>query len=382
MGNSCMKSCNKKIILVKKNELNVEDIIKEIQINDDKKSIFNSNKKSYYSVGIKNSKLSSNKLGSNLKKSLSKNSSIKNQSNENKDKDKEEKKDNLVNKVSKKNSNLNVLKKNKSKENSSINNKKGTQELEKYNSNKNSSNNSDNNSNNFNNSKKFPIDNSINEKELINLQNIIFIDNHNEKYNDNDKIDNHLQIRHYEINEKYTKLFLEEINSMRKNCSEYSNKIKKLINNIVKEDGNYYILSKQENFSGKTRLFLGIKAFEDAIKILEKNENKNLPCFELIEDLRIPFPYDNIEKFKENNYMKKKFNEIENKLKGKYEVFSYHYDVTFKDAEFSIIMQIVDDNNSNKKRQNNLLNKEYKYIGITCGEISNERISVYLVFAK
>jgi len=188
---------------------------------------------------------------------------------------------------------------------------------------------------------------------------------------------------HEEFNEKYSKLFLEEINFLRKNINLYAEKIKKLKDSIVIENGEYFLLSSHGgNFPRKSRLWSGEKAFEETLEILKKKENLKLPDFEHIEDLRIPFPYDNITLSKKSNYVKSKFHEIQIKLKEKYEVSSHHFEISFKDVEFSLTLQLIDDNNSNKKRLMNLLSEEHKYIGITCGEIGKDRINVYMLFAK
>ena len=356
-GNNCFKSCNKRIIIAKKAELNVEEIFKDInnQVDSNQKnSLFNSNKKSTYK---------------NLPRNSSKNVVR------------------HVDRIEKKNSNSNRL-----------------STPRKLSSNR--------NNNNLDIRKKTIQENSFlycnsdlsrgsqeNENAEISKKNTIvrksdFEDEEKEKDKDKEKIeyrnsDNlNLKISSMleEINDKYAVLFLNEINNLRQNLSEYIDKIRKYKEFIISENGENYILTKHESFPGKSKLYVGEKAFDDTIDILQKKENlnktKSLKKLELIKELKIPFPYNDIVKSKKITYVKSKFEELKVKLNGKYELTGYHLDISFKDIEFSTIMQLVDDNKGNKKRQLNLLNEENKYIGITCGEISNDRINVYFIFAK
>jgi len=63
-----------------------------------------------------------------------------------------------------------------------------------------------------------------------------------------------------------------------------------------------------------------------------------------------------------------------------YEYFAFHFDLDVICPLTSVILQVVDDNNFNFQRRNNILNPIYKYIGIVNKKIGN-RFCVYLTFA-
>lgn len=177
--------------------------------------------------------------------------------------------------------------------------------------------------------------------------------------------------------------FLKEINNARLNYISYCKKIDFYSKFIKKISNKYYLQididKKISNFS----LFKGPKSFEEAKTTLKSlQENYKLEKLQLVEELKIPFPYNNIPLAKSKKYIDSKFEELKLKMAGKYEVTNHHYDISFKDAELSILMQIIDDNLSNCRRRNNLLRKEAKYVGINYGLIGKDLIIVYLVFAK
>ncbi len=331
MGNACVKSCKKEVITLKKTELNVEELIKSVEPEEEAKlSLFNVNKKSSYTLApkISSRNFSDEKF---TKKRIDSHRKLNSRKNFNLDVKKNSIKENSfmyfdsdLSKGSYENENIEISKKNTFIKKPETSENKNVQE----------------------------------EKEILFLQE--------------------------EINEKYENLFLEEINYLRQNLWEYSEKIRKYMDYILTEEEDKFILSKHENHPGKSRLYIGEKAFYETIDLLiEKKISKTkLNKLEFIKDLKIPFPNEDIDKSKKISYVKSKFKELKNKLKGKYELTDYHMDITFKDVEFSTVMQIVDDNKGNKKRQKNLLNKENKYIGISCKEINNDRINVYFVFAK
>ena len=136
-------------------------------------------------------------------------------------------------------------------------------------------------------------------------------------------------------------------------------------------------------FISNSKLVEGLPAFKEAIKFLELYYKKYSSLKRLIHvsELKIPFPQD-LKLVEDNNYIKNKAYEIQKKLKDKYEITGYTYDITYKDAELSTIMQIVDDNYGNKNRRNNLLNKDINYIGINYKQLNDEQYAVYILLAK
>jgi len=69
-------------------------------------------------------------------------------------------------------------------------------------------------------------------------------------------------------------------------------------------------------------------------------------------------------------------------LGDKYKLLDFHYDCGTNNPEISSLLQLVDDNNSNKQRRNKILNKDYKYVGIALSKIKANRFCVYVTFAS
>lgn len=63
-----------------------------------------------------------------------------------------------------------------------------------------------------------------------------------------------------------------------------------------------------------------------------------------------------------------------------YKYFGFHFDLDAVCPLTSAVLQIVDDNFFHFQRRNNILNKDYKYIGVTNKKIGNN-FCVYLTFA-
>ena len=174
-----------------------------------------------------------------------------------------------------------------------------------------------------------------------------------------------------------------QINKLRNNCMTFSQKIDYYSNFIEEKNGNKYLEVKIGDSFSNCKLVEGLPAFKETIKFLDNfyKENSSLQRLKHITELKIPFPKDS-SLINDKNYIQSKAESIKKKLKGKYEVTGYTYDITYKDAEITTVMQIVDDNFGNKNRRKNLLNKEIKYIGINYKEINEEKYAVYILLAK
>ena len=174
-----------------------------------------------------------------------------------------------------------------------------------------------------------------------------------------------------------------QINKLRNNCLSYSKKIDFFSKFVEEIEGEKYLSLEMTEFISNSKLVEGLPAFKEAIKFLELYYKKYSSLKRLIHvsELKIPFPQD-LKLVEDNNYIKNKAYEIQKKLKDKYEITGYTYDITYKDAELSTIMQIVDDNYGNKNRRNNLLNKDINYIGINHKQLNDEQYAVYILLAK
>mgnify|MGYP003571458095 CR=1 FL=1 len=187
------------------------------------------------------------------------------------------------------------------------------------------------------------------------------------------------------IQEEYTQKYSEYpeqmvslINKIRQNPKEYADVIEDSIKNIIIEDNDKTTENPKFIYKHKVKVALtrGEPAFReaaDALRIMT-----SLPPLIFKEEICIPLP-DNMEDFKDSNYLKKKVKE----LLSKNEKINLFFKEMVKIPEVSALLMIVDDNlkkNSGKKR-NAILNKDYKYIGISYGFIGKTFIS-YFSFSK
>ena len=193
------------------------------------------------------------------------------------------------------------------------------------------------------------------------------------------KTNNSLNLTKNEYNEKV--FFL--INQIRQNPSSYIEIIENSKKNIKKEkeiikdektgeekERNRIIYKKKL----KVALFRGEPAFTEAEEILR--ETNPLPPLQLNNNIIIPLP-ENESQIKDSSYLKNVIYEI----RKKYTVDIYYKDL-IKDPELSVLLMIVDDNfkNAGKKRES-ILNKEYKYIGIS-SKFFGKNFIAYFAFSK
>ena len=174
----------------------------------------------------------------------------------------------------------------------------------------------------------------------------------------------------------YPEKIVSLINKIRNNPREYADIIEDSIQNIIKEDNNDptkpKIIYKE---IVKVALIKGEEAFREAAHEL-RNMNP-LPPLEFKKEICIPLP-DNEEQFKDSNYLKEKVKEILSK-NIRINVF---YKELVKIPEISVLLMIVDDNGKNAgKKRRALLNKNFKYIGVSFRFIGKHFIS-YFAFSK
>ena len=179
-------------------------------------------------------------------------------------------------------------------------------------------------------------------------------------------------------NEKYSdypQKMLELINKIRSNPSAYSNIILNSINNIIinpnSEDPKHKIIYKNKV---KVGLSKGEEVFHEAAELLKNMDS--LPPLILKREICVPIP-ETEEEIKENNYLKKQINIIRE---------YYNVDVYFKDLikipEVSALLMMVDDSEKNPgKKRNALLNKDFKYIGIS-NKFIDGKFLAYFTFSK
>ena len=168
------------------------------------------------------------------------------------------------------------------------------------------------------------------------------------------------------------------INKIRQSPNEYADVIEDSIKNIIREDNGKNTDNPKYIYKYKVKVALtrGEPAFREAADDLRIMTS--LPPLIFKEEICIPLP-DNLDDFKDSNYLKNKVKEI----LAKNEKINLFFKEMVKIPEVSALLMIVDDNlkkNSGKKRKA-ILNKDYKYIGISYRFIGNTFIS-YFSFSK
>ena len=203
--------------------------------------------------------------------------------------------------------------------------------------------------------------------------NIIKNNNSNNSMNEIKKESNYL------TKNIFNKRVFEIINKIRMNPIAYSQFIVENIKNIsienceetnektgMKEVKQVIIFKKKV----KVKLFKGEDEFIEAAKLLTK-----MPPMEPLqfnEDIIIPIP-DSFEVMNDIDFIKNKI------IKSNINIF---FKSNIKNPEIAVLLMIVDDNESSeKKKRNAILNKEFKYIGIDSKFINNKFVS-YFTFSK
>lgn len=174
-------------------------------------------------------------------------------------------------------------------------------------------------------------------------------------------------------------LMLNEINSVRLTPKNFSIKLKNLIPMIKSNPSNNKIFLIYDD-DVKIELKKGVVAFKSCIEYLNNRNNITLEPIEFVEDLAIPFPHHNSKLCLDKNYISKCIDDIREKIKNKYDIFDFQYDIS-PNPVLSTIIQVVDDTNANFQRRNNILSESVKYVGISYGEVKKGIYCFYLLFA-
>ena len=203
--------------------------------------------------------------------------------------------------------------------------------------------------------------------------NIIKNNNSNNSMNEIKKESNYLS------KNIFNKRVFEIINKIRMNPIAYSQFIVENIKNIsienceetnektgMKEVKQVIIFKKKV----KVKLFKGEDEFIEAAKLLTKMSP--MEPLQFNEDIIIPIP-DSFEVMNDIDFIKNKI------IKSNINIF---FKSNIKNPEIAVLLMIVDDNESSeKKKRNAILNKEFKYIGIDSKFINNKFVS-YFTFSK
>lgn len=176
----------------------------------------------------------------------------------------------------------------------------------------------------------------------------------------------------------YPEIVFNLINKIRTNPKDYANIIEESKENIVEEENEIDFPEKKiiYKYEIKVALSRGREAFEEAAKELRNTEP--MEPLEFREENCLDLP-DDIEDYDNPNFLK---NKVKEKLEN-----NIHINVFYKEKvcipEISVLLMVVDDRNkkdSGKKRKA-ILNRDFKYIGITSKYIDDIFIA-YFSFSK
>ena len=164
--------------------------------------------------------------------------------------------------------------------------------------------------------------------------------------------------------DEFSKYIFTQINLLRENPSSFINLIQGSESNIQRDKKNRLIYKTKL----KVALDKGIKAFEEAKLIL--SNTKPMPKLNFDYDMKLKLPKNEIN-IKSNNYLK---NQVLIKGDKGISIKAYWKEIIY-DPETCFVLMIVDDNGKKAGfKRRNLLNPEYKYIGISSININNNFI--------
>ena len=176
----------------------------------------------------------------------------------------------------------------------------------------------------------------------------------------------------------YPEIIFNLINNIRQNPKEYANIVEQEINNIKEEKNEDNPKEKKYIYQNniKVALVRGESAFREAAEELKSMEP--MKPLEFREDNCLGLP-DNLDDYNNSNFL---IEEVKEKLENNIHI-NIFYKERISDPNISALLMIVDDRgkiDSGKKRKA-ILNKNFKYIGITSKYIDDVFIA-YFSFSK
>jgi len=164
----------------------------------------------------------------------------------------------------------------------------------------------------------------------------------------------------------------EEINFMRNNPKEYAKIVENHMQYIFTIDNQKIY----EHGEYKVMLRKGEEAFRTCIDILSKT--KTMKSFEFVEDVKLVCP----DKIDDQPYYEEPLERLREKFDNIRRI-EFNYDIGYPKPEIINVLQLVDDNNThNGRRRNNLLNEDFKHIGISIKKSKGKQFCIYLTFSN
>jgi hypothetical protein len=236
-----------------------------------------------------------------------------------------------------------------------------------------------NNNNNNNNT----INESLNQSQVPSMMN----------YDQSFAKKNNKHIKPYGYSLKYNTEILKLFNIARNKPLSFCKHIDYCIGLITTNAEGQLVLGTEK--TNKIGLKDGISKFNESKRFLLHIDS----CEELKYDSELEIEIsENSDLWLNNEYIKNKIidkqsellnfsstmgSEITSKSKDKkseYSIFGFHFDFGMSDPAISSVLQVVDDNNCENRRRYNIMNSEYKAVGITNKIIGNKFVS-YFFFA-
>lgn len=194
--------------------------------------------------------------------------------------------------------------------------------------------------------------------------------------NTESKIENNIDINGQNQEENYSEKMFEIINKIRDNPPLYAKEIENSIENIWEEKSKSESEKMKIVYKQRVKVLLnrGEEAFKEAAK--ELKETDSLPLLVFKNEICIPLP-EKEEDLKNSDYLKEQV-----KLIRKNNNINVFYRDLIQDPEVSALLMVVDDNTKSpgKKRQA-ILDKNFKYIGVSSGFVG-KRFIAYFSFSK
>lgn len=180
------------------------------------------------------------------------------------------------------------------------------------------------------------------------------------------------------------------INNFRQNPSDFKEKLLTLIP-FIKPHNDKIIFSKK----GQPKILMntGESAIHSVIKFIETLSP--MSRLEQNKEIAIVVP-PNPEHWTSQYslYVDQKTADLKSNSKIKYNLLSFHFDLSISDPELSFLLQLVDDNSFNGLRRNHICDPEMKYIAVTYANVGvsqtdnnekkykDKKFCSYFTFAK
>ena len=217
-----------------------------------------------------------------------------------------------------------------------------------------------------------------NQENLYEEENKVKIKSLNQKHdNFYDDIYNNMNNNdHYTQYSDYPEKMVELINNVRQNPADYADVVEDSIKNIIEEEDNENPSKIRLIYKKKVKVALnrGESAFHEAAEILRTLSS--LPPLEFKTEICLPLP-ENDKQLHDPTFLREQVNKIREN-----ETIDVYFKDLIKIPEVSGLLMIVDDSNKNAgKKRLALLNKEFKYIGVSCKFIGKTFVA-YFAFSK